>query len=1445
MDFYIISTYNRCMQFGSKKVLLLIIGIWIVLAVFFYAGINILLQSGVLYKTILNKTGLNYEAKNLKTNLDLGLNLIIKADSIKILDADKKNCFITVINPKITFRPMSLLFKRVYLKRADSDNISINIKRDENGNIDLLNAVKVNISKLPNIRFTKFNSKIGNIEFNFSDNYGTKSDIKLSLDDSNILFSKRKNTLSIKENGIITTSINGLSNEKSDIKVDIKYDYKTDNGNFNVDLNNIDLYIFSDVLRKYISNDISSVKGIADLSLKTDENTHKLNLKINKPYLKLKDGKIINPYKELSAVSDFLLDFNKLTINNFEILSNGLNISTLGTITSPFSDKRNVDLVVEFKNTQLNNFLYLIPDNLIFYRPQGIPNLKKSDFHGTLGGKINLKLFPVDITGNLKIENIYIPNYPKSFQQNDATLFFMKDKMRVYSRVYTPDNEYVTIDGVSNLDDSLYGKYNVKSTKKINLSFAQKYLVPIQQIIGFNIGPVPIMDITGYGNIDIKTQGTIKDAQIFGQFNAYNASAYIHGLDAKLVNGDCKLIFDNRNLIFKEIKGDLDGAKFLLTGMGNTKGEVNLNAKITNAYVSKIIKMLNNSQVSKNYTSLFKNIAAVSGLMNAEVNLKGVIKDYETEELLNDLALSGNFELKNDKIVLNNGLGIKNVTGVLNFDENSSQNGFFKFDINNSKFNATVDVKDKLSKIVSTNELNLNLALNSQKCAMSDILFELKHLSALNKNFQTFMKELNDIDFYSKVSLNLNTKVSLNNLNFNNLKTNGYIVGLNSSKNKNIEFKQGLIRIVNNNIIFDNFKTIFFDGVIQAKGSSDNGLKISLQNINLEIFDKLLPKTKLQNAIVKSGEIFINKNDLKLNVINIDYNKMPVVLNLAYKINSKDNEFSADFSTILNETTADYTINPYLTYPVKLKGEVPVKGKFSGNTRNYFIDFTTSLPSGADIYFSGGNVGDIEQDREITGKINVNGNALALNNLRLIKYIKNQNNKINPLTAINLNGRIVQKSDGIYFDNFKVATLSPINVRILNTIFKKSILKKGNFECNVNLSGNTSSPDITGKINLQDIDIPLYDTQINNIKINITPNNIVANLIAKNGESDLKADINAVNNFNAPYVINKVSIESDKFSVHEILESLPSQNHKSDISKKQEFSIRPQDIVVKDGYFNFANVTFNKMSAQNFKGNFSYKDNVFDMKQIVFDIANGQVSGSGNYNIDSTKLNLKANMKDCDSNILAKDFLNISGQIYGLMTGTIDLTAKNINSPDNIKNVDSSLKFTIDSGKMPKLGSLEYLLRAGNLVRNGLLGLSLNNLIQVLTPYKTGEFEKISGSLKITDGMIKDLEISSKGKNLSMYLTGEYKILEQLADISLYGRLSQNVSNAMGAVGNASILQFINTFARNKTSERSEELQESLDNIPLVEGSNQGVYFSAKVYGDINKDNYIKKFNWE
>ena len=164
---------------------------------------------------------------------------------------------------------------------------------------------------------------------------------------------------------------------------------------------------------------------------------------------------------------------------------------------------------------------------------------------------------------------------------------------------------------------------------------------------------------------------------------------------------------------------------------------------------------------------------------------------------------------------------------------------------------------------------------------------------------------------------------------------------------------------------------------------------------------------------------------------------------------------------------------------------------------------------------------------------------------------------------------------------------------------------------------------------------------------------------------------------------------------------------------------------------------------------------------------------------------------------------------------------------------------------MPKLGSLEYLLRAGNFYKSGILGFTLNNLIEVLNPYKTGEFKSIKGKISMHDGIVDDIEIYSKGENLSIFLNGSYNIPQKDADIFVFGRLSKKVSSALGAAGNASLNSIINIFSSKESKVSDSEIIQNINKIPLIEISNDDYrLFSARIKGDLNKDNYVKVFNW-
>ncbi len=1460
---------EKCKKFNYSlflKIFLSIISICAILFVFSFYVLKSKLSCEVLEKYLEDFSGLKVEFVYPKVAFDYKFNLNLSSQYINIYDIEKKQKYIEIKNPDISFKPIGLLFKRVYFKRFNIDSIAINIKRNPEGEVDILKSLKRkdwNFLKNKNILITRLNSNIKNIELNFEDKYKVDINTKIIADNSNINISKKNKILKISQKGIIITKILNSQSQKAEFFVDInsRYpikNYNSKNLNLDIKIDNINLAIFNDLFRKYISNDIREVQGVSNINIKTEnegENQYqKIDVAINSPTLKLSDNKIINLYKDGVNINSLILPSKKsLLLKEFLISSNGLNIKADGQINNLLSKTPKPDLNIQIKDTQINNFLYLLPDNLIYYNLKGIPTLKKSNFYALLNGNLNIKsIFPVDITGSIKAYDIHIPNYPKPYRQNDVSATFKKDKMNIYTRIYTPDNEYVTINGVSNLDDSLSGKYSVSSTKKIDLSYAKLYLVPVQQIIGFNIGPVPIMDISGYGNINITTKGSIFDAQIFGDFEAYSASAEIEGLDAKLSEGKCHLVFDDRNLIFKEIKGKMDNADFLLTGVGNTKGEVKLNAKIKNAKAGMILKIFNNSIISKPYKNLTKDIAAASGDLEADINLKGTIKNYEDSNFLAELTPFGNLNLNNGKIILNNGIILNKLSGVLNFGD--KQSGLFELFLDNSQINFEFASSESLKKISSGENFEIKSTIYSNSIQFRDVLSQIKQFKFKDKKIQNAISKIKDFNFYSKFYIKSEGKISINKPDLTNLKNKGYIIGLNSNKHPNLVFNSGLIKVENDKLIFNNFDISTLKGTIKANGDIKNflnkkpsfNLNVALNNISLDILENILPKIKLTNTRIKNGVIQFKQDDVKLSSISVDYQTMPIFFNAQIKNIYDLKKLSLDYSTILDEKSSDNIINPYLTYPVKLKGEIPIKGSFIGTIDNYLINFIATIPIESDITFSGANLGDTNHKREIQGKFEVRDNFAKIHELKLIKYIKNQNNKTNPLVALSAAGQIVQKNSELYYNNFKIATNTPINVRILNLIFKKSLLKKGNFECNISLNGNIKAPKLTGSTLLEDLDIPLYDTQINNIKVNISDKFIDSEILAKNKQSDIKVFLKALNNLKAPYVINKLDIISNKLDILDILANLAPQEKKTDIELKEEILIKPSDVIIKEGTFDFKDVQYEKISAKNLKGKFDYNNNTFNLKESILDIAQGSITASGDYSLKSTVLNLKAKMKQCNSNILANDFLNANGQIYGLMDGELELKTKALNTPEGIRNTKSNIIFSVNNGKMPKLGSLEYLLRAGNLIKNGLLGLSLNNIIEVLTPYKTGEFEKIDGALSIEKGEVQKLEIKSQGKNLSLYLVGNYNILNNYADIKIYGKLSQKISNALGAIGNASIKQFIETITPKKDKQRNEQLQQNLDKIPSIEiETPEPRFFSAKVLGDINKDNYIKSFSWE
>ena len=212
---------------------------------------------------------------------------------------------------------------------------------------------------------------------------------------------------------------------------------------------------------------------------------------------------------------------------------------------------------------------------------------------------------------------------------------------------------------------------------------------------------------------------------------------------------------------------------------------------------------------------------------------------------------------------------------------------------------------------------------------------------------------------------------------------------------------------------------------------------------------------------------------------------------------------------------------------------------------------------------------------------------------------------------------------------------------------------------------------------------------------------------------------------------------------------------------------------------------------------------------------------------------------------MSEALFDLKGQIYGSVNGDFALACTGNTNDDCFKTLSGEGSFKVANGRMPKLGSLEYLLKAGNIWKSGIAGLSINSLIDLITPLKTGEFESISGNISISDGIANQIDIYSNGKDLNMYMTGSYNVLTSIADMEIFGSLSKNITTVFGKIKNASLNTLFNTIPGINDETEKLLLQTEISKIPNIKNVTD-IYriFAVDINGDINGTDYVKSFKW-
>lgn len=218
-------------------------------------------------------------------------------------------------------------------------------------------------------------------------------------------------------------------------------------------------------------------------------------------------------------------------------------------------------------------------------------------------------------------------------------------------------------------------------------------------------------------------------------------------------------------------------------------------------------------------------------------------------------------------------------------------------------------------------------------------------------------------------------------------------------------------------------------------------------------------------------------------------------------------------------------------------------------------------------------------------------------------------------------------------------------------------------------------------------------------------------------------------------------------------------------------------------------VVYQNIILENFNAQLSLFGNGYtEMNQVHFRSAGGNVTGHLSMNPrDNNFLSLVLEPEGVKANALARALLNAPNTIFGDLSGMIQVTTRGMTQEDMIRNTNGTASFYIKNGRLPAIARLETLLTAVNILRGGVVGLNLNNIIRSLKPFETNYFSELSGDFQIAGGTAYTNNLLSDGENLDLLIGGSIHMLDATANLKVIGSMSQDVSGALGVLGKLSI----------------------------------------------------------
>lgn len=448
-----------------------------------------------------------------------------------------------------------------------------------------------------------------------------------------------------------------------------------------------------------------------------------------------------------------------------------------------------------------------------------------------------------------------------------------------------------------------------------------------------------------------------------------------------------------------------------------------------------------------------------------------------------------------------------------------------------------------------------------------------------------------------------------------------------------------------------------------------------------------------------------------------------------------------------------------------------------------------------------------------------------------LKDVSLYENSDKPNKILALNGGI-KLAKTLGFDNLKINVPSPITVTT-NFFGGEEI----SFDADLLLNNNISAPKINGNAKIFVLNIKKYLTAIKNADVSFADDNIrviAPDVQINNSKLNLLADVN-------PAIKDKLSVSNLQLHCANL-----DMNSLFELIEKEANPFAKSLIAVKKGIATINNFSVLDLKARDISADFSLDENIIKVKNISANAYDGEVTGSLNYDIAHSLLDIMLDGKNINMKNSLYDLCKLDDNISGIadFSSNISLVTGQYNNV--INSLSGKLDFTSTNGKMGTLGKFEYYLYAQNILYHGLLKTTLNRIADIFTKDTTAQYRNAQGSLLFQNGYMITESIKTIGKDMSLYVKGRHNLISNQVNIDIYGKISDEITSKLGSFGNVSISDFMENKSTKSVNNIILLPQNVIDEIPDLynQGSAKTNIFKVNILGDINSLNAINSFMW-